>query len=196
MMNFLLKDRTHMLSYILKVGLIGGASLFIWSIISWTVLPWHNATSHQFINEMQVSQVLKDNAHQKGIYFLPYDFEANSDGATSAFISIIPSTSLSDMSMTKMMGVSFITQIFLMLITGALLYRVARLNYYSHIGYVGVIGFLIGFGSHVPYWNFFGFDINYTIITILDYTIGWTIAGAIIGKLAHAPGAPDGHHPS
>ena len=123
MMNFLLKDRTHMLSYILKVGLIGGASLFIWSIISWTVLPWHNATSHQFINEMQVSQVLKDNAHQKGIYFLPYDFEANSDGATSAFISIIPSTSLSDMSMTKMMGVSFITQIFLMLITGALLYR-------------------------------------------------------------------------
>jgi hypothetical protein len=196
MMDFLLKDRTHMLSYILKVGLIGGAALFVWSIISWTILPWHNATSHQFINEMQVSQVLKDNAHQKGIYFLPYDFEANPDGITSAFISIIPSTSMSDMSMTKMMGISFIAQIFIMLIIGTFLYRVVGFNYYSHIRYVGVIGFLIGFASHFPYWNFFGFDTDYTIITILDYTIGWTIAGALIGKFAPAPGEPDGHHPS
>ncbi len=54
-----------------KGALFGGLALFVWSTISWMVLPWHNATLNTFTNEDEVARVLKANASGRGIYVYP-----------------------------------------------------------------------------------------------------------------------------
>lgn len=52
-------------------ALIGGLTVFIWSLLSWIAFPWHAHTLHRFTNEDVVAEVLRENASQSGIYVLP-----------------------------------------------------------------------------------------------------------------------------
>ncbi len=176
-----------MIKYIAKVSLMGGITLFLWGMLSWSILPWHTQTTHQFINETQVTEILKANTHQKGVYLIPYNTQSKADGITTAFINIVPSTSITDMGMGKKMVMGFASQLVVMMIAALFLYKSYDLNYLCHIGYLGLLGFLIGFGSYIQSWIWVGFETKYTIAMILDYTIGWGIAGAIIGRFSPAP---------
>jgi hypothetical protein len=191
-----------MIKYITKVGVIGGIILFLWSFLSWTILPWHHTTTHQFINESQVATVLKDNAHKKGIYLIPFADTQKVDGITSAFVSIIPSTSINDMNMVRNSIIDIICNTLLMMIAGIYLYRTTDIGMTmtGHILYMGMLGLLIGLGGYLPFWNWFGFDIKFVMGMIADSTIAWALSGAAIAKFAPTYTAPepenDQRHPS
>lgn len=51
-----------------KAALLGGFIVFLWSIVSWKVLPFHQMNIQHFKNESRVSQVLMGNAPKSGVY--------------------------------------------------------------------------------------------------------------------------------
>ncbi len=51
--------------------ILGAIAAFIWSTISWTVLPWHEKPMLHFQNEDEVSAVIASHAPQSGMYLLP-----------------------------------------------------------------------------------------------------------------------------
>ena len=48
--------------------------------------------------------------------------------------------------------------------------------------YVALAGLTIGFVSHFPYWNWFGFSTAYTLVIIVDSLIAWFLAGLVLAK--------------
>ena len=54
-----------------KGALIGGVTVFMWSMLSWMALTWHMQTYFKFTDEAEVAKVLKRNTSQSGIYVLP-----------------------------------------------------------------------------------------------------------------------------
>ncbi len=54
-----------------KGALAGGLVLFVWGIVYWMALPWHEGVFGQFQDEDAVASVLTQNAPQPGIYVYP-----------------------------------------------------------------------------------------------------------------------------
>lgn len=160
--------------------ILSAVVLFAWGAISWTVLPWYTTVANQFSDEAAVSKVLKENAPEAGVYFLPFSEEDHKAGEAAAFINVLPNGM--DMNTGKMMGIGMLGQIVSTFLIFLLLSQTSRLSYWQRVGFVALAGLSIGFISHFPYWNWFGFSTNYVLVTIVDYGIGWTLAGLVMGR--------------
>ncbi len=161
---------------------LGGLVLFLWGFVSWAILPWHENVAHKFSDEAAVAQVLKANAPEQGIYYLPFAEEDHSPGEPAAFVNVLPQGF--DMNMDKLMGIGLITQIISAFLVFVLLRQTRGLNYIGKVLFVALVGLIIGFVSHAPYWNWFGFSTPYIIVIILGTVIGWTLAGLVMARFA------------
>ena len=56
---------------LIKGALIGGLVAFIWTNVSWMVLPWHMATISGLSNEAPIAEFLKTYVTEIGLYILP-----------------------------------------------------------------------------------------------------------------------------
>jgi hypothetical protein len=60
-----------MLKSLVLGAILGGLTAFIWSFISWDLLPWHEKQLRSFQNEDEVSAVIAAHAPESGNYLLP-----------------------------------------------------------------------------------------------------------------------------
>ena len=167
---------------ILLLSVVAGVVMFFWGFISWAVLPWHMTTANKFTDEAAVSQVLKENAPQKGIYFLPFDEKDHGPDQVGAFASVLPDGTA--MNMGKMMGISLVTQIISAFLVLCLLYMTCGLSYWGKVAFFALAGLTIGFASHAPYWNWFSFSTPYVSVMLLDILISFILAGLVVAKFA------------
>ena len=154
--------------------------LFVWGFVSWTILPWHNAVANKFADESAVSSVLKENAPSAGIYYLPFAQEDLKPGAVFALANVLPDGV--DMGMGEMMGLGLLGQAVSAALVILLLGNTSNLDYWQRVRFVALTGLAIGFVSHFPYWNWFGFSTSYTLVIILDSLIAWLLAGIVMAR--------------
>ena len=57
---------------LIKGAIAGGLVAFIWTNISWMVLPWHGTTISSLENEAPVAEALKSNITKNGLYIIPW----------------------------------------------------------------------------------------------------------------------------
>ena len=154
--------------------------LFVWGYISWAILPWHNAVANKFADESAVSSVLKENAPSAGIYYLPFAQEDLQPGAVFAMANVLPDgleTGMGGMMVVALLGQAISAALVLLLLC-----RTSNLDYWGRVRFVALAGLAIGFVSHFPYWNWFGFSTSYTLVIILDTLIAWTLAGLVMAR--------------
>ena len=53
--------------------LLGGVWAFIWSSVSWEVLPWHEQGIYSFQNDEEVSAVIASHSTKSGTTSFPAD---------------------------------------------------------------------------------------------------------------------------
>lgn len=164
----------------LLLSVLAGIVLFVWGFVSWVVLPWHNMVANKFTNEAPVSQVLKENAPQAGVYYLPFSEKDHGPNQVGAFANVLPQGY--DMNMGKKMAVAVVTQIIGAFLVLTLLLHAAGLSYWRKVGFITLTGLSIGFVSQAPYWNWFEFSTPYVLVTIVDIAVGWTLAGLAVAK--------------
>jgi hypothetical protein len=164
------------------LSLVAGLVLFVWGFISWALLPWHMLVANKFTNEAAVSQVLKENSPRAGVYYLPYSEKDHGPNQVGAFANVLPQGA--EMNMGKQMAVGLITQIVSAFLVLCLLGMTGGLSCWGKVGFISLTGLTIGFVSHAPYWNWFGFPAPYIGVTIVDTLIGWTLAGLAVAKFA------------
>ena len=156
--------------------------LFVWGFVSWAILPWHNAVANKFADESAVASVLRENAPHAGVYYLPFAQEDLKPGALFAFANVLPEGV--ETGMGGMMGLALLGQAVSALLVRLLLCRTANLDYWGRVRFVALAGVAIGFVSHFPYWNWFGFSTSYTLVIILDTLIAWFLAGLVLARFA------------
>ncbi len=162
-------------------AIICAAVLFAWGAVSWMVLPWHQMVANEFTDETEVADAIRENAPRAGVYYLPFAHEDHKAGETAAFVNALPQGY--DPGMTKQFVTQFIGNLISALIVICLLSQAAGLGYWGRVGFVALVGVAIGFVSHFPYWNWFGFPTPYVIVTFFDGLIAWLLAGLVMAKL-------------
>jgi hypothetical protein len=167
-------------------ALLGGLAVFVWSFLSWMVLPWHDAHIFAFKDEAAVVEVLKANAPAPGLYMMPDagsggDWKAGAERMrTGPFFFGVVRPGSGDWSFTRLMIGSLLTQIAGALIITILVKSAGFGNYLGRVIFSGAIGLAAGVLGHLPNLNWWEFPRGWTLINITDLVIGWCIGGLVI----------------
>lgn len=188
-----------MLKSLVLGAILGGLTAFIWSFISWSVLPWHEKQLHSFQNEDEVSAVIASHAPQSGNYVLP-------TGRSQEGINSDQKKAAEEIRMQKMQKgplmfaairkegfASFpkapITQLLYQTLAALLLtwllLQTTGLSYARRVAFLAVAGLAASVISDLPNWNWWAFSGGYTAVNLVDYTLTWLLAGVVIAKVAN-----------
>lgn len=168
-------------------GLVGGLIFFIWSAASWMFLPWHMTTISTFKDEVVIKKAVTDNVSQSGVYFSPamtHQNQAQTNQQMQPPIIFATVMLENPVSMNHMMGIGLLISIIGALFMTWIAAQAVGAGYFKRLFIVFMVALTACVTIYLPYWNWFGFPVNYTIVMFADQLIGWFIAGLVIAKAA------------
>ncbi len=188
-------------------GIVGAVIAFVWSFVSWTVLPWHDWAMNKFVNEEFVTRVIKENAPKDGVYVSPYmgsdeanltkeEVKQNIDRQREAmakgpFIYTQIKTKGIDPSSPQPYIISFLTQFVGTVLISLLLLQAGKLGYGGRLLFVVGIGLIVGILGFVPDWNWLGGSYKFTLVMIGDLLLNWFLVGLFLAAFFKPKG--EGH---
>jgi hypothetical protein len=177
--------------------ILGGLVAFVWSSISWEVLPWHGKPILSFQNDEEVSAVIRTHAVKSGVYILPGG--PSMDGMTSEQKKAAQATLMEEMQKGPVMFAAIrrdgfgsytwglVIQLLSLMAAAFLLtwlaLQTSGLSYAKRVLFLGVVGLAAGVITELPNWNWWGFSGSYAAVMIADGTLTWLIAGLVIAKV-------------
>src|SRR5262245_17851007 len=183
---------------------LGGIVVFVWSLVSWTMLPWHNADLLRFQNEDEVAAVLANNMTRDGLYALPAQ-PANYNQMTAEEKKACEADMMAKMSrgpvvyglvrggytanMGKMIGVALFFDILCALLVSMLLMKTTGMTYSGRLSFIVTAALAVGLIAFVPSWIWFGYPSRWLLTMIADTMLAWFFAGLIMAKVAAPPAA-------
>jgi len=188
-----------MLKPLLVGAILGGITAFLWSFISWSVLPWHLKQLRSFQNEDEVTAVISSHAPQSGNYLLPTG--PPQEGLTADQKKAADEIRMQKMargplvfatirkegfgSFPKVLLTQLFCQIFAALLLTWMLLQTTGLSYARSVAFLAVAGLAASVIADLPNWNWWAFSGAYTAVNLIDYTLTWLLAGLAIAKVAH-----------
>lgn len=183
-----------MVKKLVAYALIGGFTVFIWSLFSWVVLPWHTQTLHRFVDELEVAEVLQRNASESGIYVLPNTSHYSNHTPTKEIrraqeilkkgplmFASIKLEGMKKMEITPLLA-SLCSYVLAAGIITWMLLQTQGLCFLERTLFVALIGLLAVILGIFPAWNWWHFSTSYTLVTCVDLLIGWALAGLLIAR--------------
>jgi hypothetical protein len=178
---------------VLLSGILAGIAVFFWGFASHELLPFGALGIRQIHDEEGVRDALRSRIFEPGVYQVPghdmskslseAELAAESDkyrkGPTGVLV-VHPNGR--DPALGTLLGKEVATNIVCALIAAIVLTQV-RSNYPGRVLCVmlmGVFGFLI---VCVPYWNWYGFPLDFTLGQGVVHLVGWLIAGLIMAAI-------------
>lgn len=171
---------------IVRCAIVGGIIVFLWSMISWMVLPLHKASMNAFSNEERVEGEILDAAKEDGIYVIPfmnYDEDQSQRSKSGPFIFVNVKRGVNFQNMTQSMVIGIITQILAAGLITYLLLKTKAMKYWGRVWFVTVVGIVIALVSAMPAWNWWHFPGTWALLEAFDVVIGWFLGGLVIAKL-------------
>jgi hypothetical protein len=167
-----------------KGALAGGLVLFVWGIVYWMALPWHEGVFRQFQDEDAVASVLTQNAPQPGIYVYPggQDEEAMEKRARGPFAFVVfrPAGMAS---MVRPLMTQLGIQILAAFLISLLLARVGDTSYWGRVGFVVLLLLTAGVLCHLPNWNWWHFSTGYILTVFVDLLAGGFLAALVMARI-------------
>jgi hypothetical protein len=171
----------------LVAGLLGGLIVFVWTGISWMLLPWHANVLHAFKQEEEITKVINVQVAQSGVYMLPHQDEAKGTQEMKGplIFSVVRLGNIP--SMTVLLRNELLIQILAAFLVSAWIWRMKGVSYLGRVFYVALFGLTAGIATYLPLWNWFGFPIPYVAVSLADLLIAWFLAGFVIAWATHQP---------
>ena len=188
-----------MLKSLVLGAILGGLTAFVWSFISWDVLPWHEKQLRSFQNEDEVTAVIASHAPESGNYLLP-------TGPTQEGLSGDQKKAAEEIRMQKMQKgplvfaavrlggfgsfpqvllTQLLCQMFAALLLTWMLLQTSGLSYARRVAFLAAAGLAASVIADLPNWNWWAFSAGYTAVNLVDYTLTWLLAGLVIAKVAN-----------
>jgi hypothetical protein len=189
-----------MLKSLVLGAVLGGITAFLWSFISWDLLPWHEKQLRSFQSEDEVSAIIASHAPQSGNYLLPTG--PPQEGLTGDQKEAAQETRMQKMqkgplmfaairkegfgSFPKVLITQLLYQMLAALLLTWMLLQTSGLSYARRVAFLAVAGLAASVIADLPNWNWWGYSGAYTAINLIDYTLTWLLAGLVIAKVARA----------
>lgn len=183
-----------MVHKVIKCGLIGGFIVFLWGMISWTVLPWQKSQIMSFANETEVRNAIGDNMYGSGLYTLPnlhkYAHRPEELSSAKYRMSVGPYATVAVMADGRnpnMAGNAVaalaVDIIAACLVTWLLLKGSQALDFTKSVKFITVVGAVIAIAGAMPYVIWFGFPGSFAIGSMLETVVGWFFASLAISRM-------------
>lgn len=174
---------------------VGAIIVFIWTSVSWMVLPWHNWDMKSFKDDgKHITEALKKEASESGIYVIPnlkQEDHQDSKGQEAwmekahqgpfAYMSVRTQGTHWDMNVS--LAVQFLMQLFVASLVVSIISKMPTLTV---LGKAFTISLIVTTGtliSNISCWNWWGFPVTTTLVNIADVAIGWFLAGIFIALI-------------
>jgi len=183
-----------------KCAVLGGLVVFLWGVVSWMVLPWHQMAMKKFDNESKVADVIQDNTKMSGVYVLPNCFSqekgmSKEDMEKSKMkmkemmqkgpmvFAIVKKEGMSG-SMASKFIVGLIVNIVAAFFVTWLLMMTKAMAYMKQVYFVAAVAFTASLMIYLPDWVWMGMPFGCVVMHTIDLVIAWFLAGLVIAKLA------------
>jgi hypothetical protein len=173
---------------ILGAGVAGGVALFVWGVVSWTVLPFHRSVLRTLPGEDRVVADLRESGTGPGMYRVPGD-PADGDRGPRALVLYDPSGTPPN-HMFRPMALALVASILAATLSSFVLSEVRTAGYAGRmllaIGF-GVLAWLLGPATE---WIWFPYPAGHVLASLLDAVAGWAIVGAVQAGLLKSGSGP------
>ena len=175
----------------LVAGLIGGVVFFMWGAVAHMALPIGEMGMKEAGNEDAVIAALKDNLPAEGVYMVPglaggkmsdeaavkaYSEKAKNN--PNAFIVYQP-VGRDGMNMGPQLAIQSVTDIVSAIIVAWVL-SLGVTGFGRRVAASAALGLFSWLTVSAPWWNWYRFTTEFTVGSLLEQVIGWTLAGAAI----------------
>jgi len=171
---------------------VAGIVVFAWGSVAHLATPLGKVGIRQIPGEDKVGGAMKDAIREPGFYFFPYidDSKAtkSEQEAWAAKVKQGPTGILiihpegGEAMSLRQLGTELATNIVSALLAALLLAQV-RSGFGGRMLFVtglGLFGFVI---TSVPYWNWYGFPLDYTGAQAIEKIVGWFLAGLVLAVI-------------
>ncbi len=184
---------------ILIGGIAGGVVLFIWSFLTWVILPLHEPSLHKIPNEDAAISALQSNLDEHAVYIFPKGPGPSADQASEdAWMKkmkrgptgmIIYDPRGTDPMMPHQMVIGLILDILSAMIVVWFLSRSTALGsqFIGRVAFCSMFGIFVSIFDHLMTWNWMGFPGDFVHAMMIDAVLGWILAGVAIAALVRMP---------
>lgn len=167
-----------------KGAAAGGAIVFIWSALSWMVLPWHDKTLNSFSDPAPVVNAVTANAPRSGIYVLRNDSHGQA-APTDPFI-FLSIRRAGWGAMGRALALGLLVQMFGAFYWTWILGKIPGLTLRDAALYGLFFGLCVGVLGSMPNWVWWKFSLPFSLLYVADAVIGWTAASVVIARYCQA----------
>lgn len=158
--------------------LVGSLLLFIWSAISWMVLPWHNKGFKTFSNQGEVLRSVATGAPESGVYL------AAPPAPGEPFVhAIVQRHGPKPLGQAMLLG--FLGNLLAAFLATLLLLQLGPRSLVEKLLFLLTAAVLAWSGRYfadVAYW---GLPLRNALVDLADMLIAWTLAGAALAWITH-----------
>lgn len=188
---------------VIVAALVGGLVVFVWSFVSWSLIPWHSSAMQSFVNEGEMSLALMANAPEGGLYMMPglprgyATMSAEQKKAADAQMVANMETSRyffgvvrrrAPASPVRQMIVALLFDVLAALLVAMLVMKTGDMTYWGKVSFVMTAALAVGIIALVPQWIWFSFPTRWTLIMIADTLIAWLLGGMVIARVVRPRG--------
>ena len=162
----------------LVVGTLAAAlTLYVWQVISNVALPWHEATMHMWEGTTNdaVVQAIRANAPENGVYF--------SGQGILAAISMTPDLADKTQAMGAMMAKQVVIDVVVGFLLVLVLVRTGPMTPKRTAITFAIAGLAAGVVTEISSWNWYGFDLAFSMVNVVELAIAWFLAGFVLATV-------------
>jgi len=184
---------------ILLAGVLAGIAMFLWSGLAHDVLFLGRTGIQELPNEATVLGPMQSTlGSSSGLYIYPglglgpnptREQEKAAMAGYQAKLAANPSGLLiyhpsgGEALSSRQLITEFLTELVEAFLAVFLLARARIGSFVGRVGFVTVIGILAAITTNVPYWNWYGFPVNYTFAYMSIEIIGFLVAGLVAAAI-------------
>jgi hypothetical protein len=174
-------------------AIAGGVVVFVWSALSHMALGLGTAGISTIPNEERVAQAIRGAITEPGLYFLPgfdtsHKMTAAEEKAWTEKYRRGPSGILvlqpggRDPMMPEQLVVELVADILAAGVAAFILGAIGG-SFLARAMAVGLLGVFEWLDINVSYWNWYKFPTVFTVASLVEQLIGWTLAGLVMALI-------------
>lgn len=160
---------------LLSATLAGALTLFAWETISNAALPWHRATMRAFADSNAAVAAIRTQAPVNGLYL---------DGrGVIAAVSFRADMGSRASEIGPMLGKQIVLDVVVALVLLLAMGRLPAASAAQYSAVFAVAAFAVSLSTFVGNWNWYGYPGPWTMVQVVDRTIGFALMGLAMGAV-------------
>jgi hypothetical protein len=179
---------------------LAAIAFFVWSAISWMVLPWQRGVFKEFRDEEAVARALDANTPRSGVYGLPGEPRYPQD-ATREQREAIDRDALARIrrgpivfavvgrgglpGLPRLLVQAFLGNLAVSAVFAWMLAQTSGLGYGERVAFLFLAGIAAGIACRYPDWNWHRFPLDHTVVSVASLATGWLLSGLVLALFVH-----------